>query len=103
MTVSELSAWLVPTDGYHLADSDRALLGSIALAEGLESRLAFVLALLRDLYATDDELLEWLTEAHSDCDGEKAARVLERGELGRIEAMLVGLWNGRHAGMAVAA
>jgi hypothetical protein len=103
MTTSELSAWLAPTEGYRLTDADLTLLGSIAAPGSLEPRLAFVLALLRDLFATDDEVLEWLMVAHQEYDGETAIRILECGELGRVEAVLVGLWNGRVIGMAVAA
>lgn len=55
--------------------------------------LRFVLALLRDVYADDETVRQWLGEPRADLDGRSALEALRTGRLGAVEELAVREWR----------
>lgn len=55
--------------------------------------LRFVLALLRDVYADDDVIRQWLAEPRGDLYGRSALDALRAGRLGAVEELAVREWQ----------
>lgn len=85
MTAAELRAWLAP-------------------APDEENRgFTFILALLRDIYGCDEEVIAWLCEPRSQLGGITAIQVMARGRAAVVEELLVQHWNQQIAMLETAA
>jgi hypothetical protein len=98
LEASQIKAWLAPTG--HEVDTEceadiRFLLGADGDTLPLQSRCAmpFVLAVLRDIYPDDADVLHWLTRARPETSGMSALDLLTTGLVSDVEHMLVRAWN----------
>ena len=55
----------------------------------------FVLAVLRDMYADEDDVKRWLNTPHDGLGGKAAVDLLSAGRVAEVESILVEHWNGR--------
>ncbi len=72
----QLETWLVGRHGAR--DSER-----------------FVMAVLRDMYPDDREILRWLNESRPELGGDCARTLLTTERASEIESLVVREWNGR--------
>jgi len=55
----------------------------------------FVLAVLRDIYEQEEDVLLWLNTPHIELGGVSAVDLLSAGRISEVETILVDQWNGR--------
>lgn len=55
--------------------------------------LRFVLAVLRDVYADDEAVRQWIGEPRVELDGRSAVDALRAGRLGTVEELAVREWH----------
>ena len=55
----------------------------------------FVLAVLRDIYANEDDVTRWLNTPHNELGGQEAVDLLSLGRHSEVESVLVDHWNAR--------
>ena len=55
----------------------------------------FVLAVLRDIYEDEEDVLRWLNVPHIDLGGRSAVDLLSAGRISEVETALVDQWNAR--------
>ena len=79
MTKAQLETWLVGSR-------------DPALSEGANSR-RFVLAVLRDLFASDVDVQIWLTTPRAELGGASARELMTTPRVREVESLVVHLWN----------
>ena len=55
----------------------------------------FVLAVLRDIYEDEEDVLHWLNAPNVDLGGRSAVDLLSAGRISEVETALVDQWNAR--------
>jgi antitoxin Xre/MbcA/ParS-like protein len=55
----------------------------------------FVLAVLRDIYDDETEVVRWLNTPHLELGGQSAVDLLSSGRIADVESVLIDHWNGR--------
>lgn len=55
----------------------------------------FVLAVLRDIYEQESDVMRWLNTPHNELGGRTAIDLLSAGRIADVESLLVDHWNGR--------
>lgn len=103
MDRGELERWLCGPDApLHTPLAVAAALGlpGLAVADTTLLRTAprvralrFILAVLHDAFADDDDMERWLAEPNADCDGAAPREMLRAGRTDIVEALVVKTWN----------
>jgi hypothetical protein len=103
MNRQDLEQWLGAVDSSGLefdevAEVLQLLLGasrrSLAIAGAEElGTLRFALAVLRDVFATDADVRDWLTRPSALLDGRSPADLLSAGRIDELADLAVGAWN----------
>jgi len=103
MRQNELEMWLCGSDDDGPTAADIAILGADpgALSERALRSIAFVLAVLRDIYADDAAVWRWLRRPRPDLGYARAADLLLVGDASKIEALVTYQWNAAQAGGAL--
>lgn len=78
-----------------LTDADMILLGRQDLDVWLGEPDDFVLAVLRDMYADETDVMRWLNTPHDEFGGQSAIDLLSAGRVTDVESILVQHWNAR--------
>ena len=55
----------------------------------------FVLAVLRDIYEQEEDVMRWLNTPHVELGGHAAVDLLSAGRIWEVETALVDQWNAR--------
>ena len=55
----------------------------------------FVLAVLRDIYEQEADVMRWLNTPHNELRGRTAIDLLSAGRIAEVESLLVDHWNER--------
>ena len=55
----------------------------------------FVLAVLRDIYEQEEDVMRWLNTPHIELGGRSAVDLLSAGRITDVESVLVYQWNAR--------
>jgi hypothetical protein len=102
MRQQELEMWLCSADDGPAA-TDVAILGAdpASLSASAVRSIAFVLAVLRDMYADDAAVWRWLRRPRPDLGYARAADLLLSGNATRIEALVTYQWNAAQGGGAL--
>ena len=77
----QLERWLLPKSPFLTSDRGR--------------RRRFVVATLRDVFATDKEVERWLATPCAELDGAVPADLLGTSRAFEVELLVVRVWNGR--------
>ena len=103
MEQHELEQWLSDHDAFPLspgATADALGLPADALTDTTFLRtlaaarsLAFILAVLRDAFASDCDLWRWLETPRSELAGDSPREALLAGSMSVVEALAVQAWN----------
>ncbi len=78
-----------------LTDADMILLGRQDLDVWLGEPDDFVLAVLRDMYTDETDVMRWLNMPHDRFGGQSAIDLLSAGRVADVESILVQHWNAR--------
>jgi len=76
----QLERWLLPKSPFLTSDRGR--------------RRRFVVAALRDVFATDNEVERWLSSPCAELDGAVPADLLGTSRAFEVELVVVRVWNG---------
>jgi hypothetical protein len=103
MRQNELEMWLCGGDEDGPTAADVAILGAepASLSERAIRSIAFVLAVLRDIYADDAAVWRWLRRPRPDLGYARAGDLLLAGDGAKIEALVTYQWNAAQAGGAL--
>ncbi len=71
---------------------DEELLAAWLLPEGGDA-LTFALAILRDIYADDAAVWQWLSSYRAEFGGASGLQLIQRGDGNSVKVALVRLWN----------
>ena len=103
MSRDELELWLCGPDARIPSHAELAVQVGLPLSSIGDSTLLrtarrlrclrFVLALLRDVYADDEVVRQWLREPRHDLDGRSALDALRAGRLTVVEELAVHEWR----------
>jgi hypothetical protein len=78
-----------------LPGADMVHLGRTELDVWLGEPDDFVLAVLRDIYVQEEDVMLWLHTPHVELGGRAAVDLLSAGRVAEVEAALVDQWNAR--------
>ena len=78
-----------------LTDTEMIHLGRQELDVWLGEPDDFVLAVLRDIYWDEADVMRWLHTPHNERGGRTAIDMLSAGQTGEVESMVVHHWNAR--------
>lgn len=78
-----------------LTDADMILLGRQDLDVWLGEPDDFVLAVLRDMYPDETDVMRWLNTPQDGFGGQSAIDLLSAGRVADVESILVQHWNAR--------
>lgn len=78
-----------------LPGAEMVLLGRQELDVWLGEPDDFVLAVLRDIYANESDVKQWLNTPHRELGGRSAVDLLSAGLVEDVESVLVEHWNAR--------
>lgn len=78
-----------------LPGADMVHLGREELDVWLGEPDDFVLAVLRDIYDEEEDVLLWLNAPHVELGGRSAVDLLSAGRISDVESILVDQWNAR--------
>jgi antitoxin Xre/MbcA/ParS-like protein len=78
-----------------LPGAEMVLLGRQELDVWLGEPDDFVLAVLRDIYADESDVKQWLNSPHNELGGRSAVDLLSAGQVTEVESFLVEHWNAR--------
>jgi hypothetical protein len=78
-----------------VTDTEMVHLGRQDLDVWLGEPDDFVLAVLRDMYAEESDVLLWLNTPHGELGGRSAVDLLSAGRVSEVESVLVEHWNAR--------
>jgi antitoxin Xre/MbcA/ParS-like protein len=97
MREEQLRSWLRSPTGRPASDCDvRELLGDLAarIPDIARRSLGFAIAMLRDIYGSDEEIRDWLGRPAREL-GAKPIDLLRAGNVRDVESLLVRHWNHR--------
>ncbi len=99
MRQHELEMWLCGDDDDGPTAVDVAILGADpgALSAQAIRSIAFVLAVLRDMYPDDSAVWRWLWRPRPDLGYARAADLLLAGDAARVETLVTYQWNAAQA------
>ena len=75
--------------------AEMVLLGRQELDVWLGEPDDFVLAVLRDIFASESDVRRWLNTPHNELGGRSAVDLISAGRIEEVESVLVEHWNSR--------